>query len=258
MPISRMQQPRQLYGLGSIVKKAVKGVTGAVKGAAKGIKSLAKSDAGKLALLAGSLYGAKQFGLFDKFPGLPSLPTEGYFSTKGGKTLLAAGAGTLLGGLGAAVEEGDPEAIAATRDVGALRNYLFSGYKNLGYTDDQAQELTNKDVIISPVDDRYSYPPYRNEPCQIAFSNGRHWRTDTHTTGTFMISRENLVRYWTEFIKFSRYDGSTFTENNTINHIYKKVPLFTPIPTLAIHVQDEGSIPHTVEISEWWPEESKI
>jgi hypothetical protein len=39
MTISRMQQPRQMYGLGSFVKKAVKGVAGAVK-------NFAKSDAG--------------------------------------------------------------------------------------------------------------------------------------------------------------------------------------------------------------------
>jgi hypothetical protein len=44
MAISRMQQPRQMYGLGSLVKKAVKGVTGAVK-------SFAKSDLGKAAIL---------------------------------------------------------------------------------------------------------------------------------------------------------------------------------------------------------------
>ena len=43
MPISRMQQPRQMYGLGSFVKKAVKGVTGAVK-------KIAGSDLGKAAL----------------------------------------------------------------------------------------------------------------------------------------------------------------------------------------------------------------
>ena len=52
MAISRMLQPRQQYGLGSLVKSAVKGVTGAVKGVASGIKSLASSDVGKLALLA--------------------------------------------------------------------------------------------------------------------------------------------------------------------------------------------------------------
>jgi len=50
MAISRMQQPRQMYGLGSFVKKAVKGVTGAVK-------DVVKSDLGKAALLAAGTYG---------------------------------------------------------------------------------------------------------------------------------------------------------------------------------------------------------
>jgi hypothetical protein len=50
MTISRMQQPRQMYGLGSFVKKAVKGVTGAVK-------SLAKSDLGKAAILGAATFG---------------------------------------------------------------------------------------------------------------------------------------------------------------------------------------------------------
>ena len=42
MAISRMQEPRQLYGLGSIVKKAVRGV-----------KKIVKSPIGKVALLGG-------------------------------------------------------------------------------------------------------------------------------------------------------------------------------------------------------------
>ena len=45
MAISRMQQPRQMYGLGSIVKKAVRGV-----------KKIVKSPIGKAALLAGGAY----------------------------------------------------------------------------------------------------------------------------------------------------------------------------------------------------------
>ena len=47
MAISRMQQPRQQYGLGSIVKKAVRGV-----------KKIAKSPIGKAAI-----GGALMFGL---------------------------------------------------------------------------------------------------------------------------------------------------------------------------------------------------
>ena len=52
MPISRMQQPRQLYGLGSIVR-SVKNVG---KKVVKGVKDVAKSDLGKAALTAAALY----------------------------------------------------------------------------------------------------------------------------------------------------------------------------------------------------------
>jgi len=148
MPISRGQMPRQMYGLGSLVKKAVKGVTGAVK-------SIVKSDLGKAAILGAGIYGlgggaglSSLFGKAKSFlGGLPGAGAIGdYLGTKGGKTLLMAGAGTLLGGLASKAEQGDPEAVAATRDVGALKSYLFSGYKNLGYTDEQAQQLTDQDT----------------------------------------------------------------------------------------------------------------
>jgi hypothetical protein len=51
MAISRMQEPRQLYGLGSFVKKAVKKAT-------RGVKKIAKSPIGKAALIGGlGMYG---------------------------------------------------------------------------------------------------------------------------------------------------------------------------------------------------------
>ena len=139
---------RQQYFLGSFVKKAVKGVTGAVK-------SFAKSDLGKAAILGAGIYGlgggAGLSSLFGKaktfLGGLPGAEAIGsYLGTKGGKTLLMAGAGTLLGGLAAKAEQGDPEAVAATRDVGALRNYLTEGYRNLGYTEDEIPQLVEQGV----------------------------------------------------------------------------------------------------------------
>ena len=51
MAISRMQEPRQLYGLGSIVKKAVRGV-----------KKVAKSPIGKAALLYAGTAGLGALG----------------------------------------------------------------------------------------------------------------------------------------------------------------------------------------------------
>ena len=52
MAISRMQEPRQLYGLGSLVKKIT-----------RPIKKIVKSPIGKAALLAGGAYLAGGGGM---------------------------------------------------------------------------------------------------------------------------------------------------------------------------------------------------
>jgi hypothetical protein len=58
MPISRMQQPRQMYGLGSLVKSVTKGVKSAsIKVQLDAVKDVAKSDLGKLALMYGAAAG---------------------------------------------------------------------------------------------------------------------------------------------------------------------------------------------------------
>src|SRR5210317_2495244 len=84
--------PRRQYGLGSFVKKAVKGVTGAVKGAVGAVKDFAKSDLGKAALMAaagsygfgiGPLKGLSGAGFLQGIPeasflqNLPSITGEG-------------------------------------------------------------------------------------------------------------------------------------------------------------------------------------
>ena len=180
MPISRSQmnrqlrmgggimniQPRQQYGLGSIVKSIGKGV----KKAVSGVKDFAKSDIGKMAILAAGGYyagGGNLFGLqranMTGF-GLGNLPGIGGFLAKGtgpnvnnsvfskvlgskaGKTLGVFAGGSALGALMGAAEEGDQEAIAATRDVGALKGYLASYYSNLGYSADQIATNVERDT----------------------------------------------------------------------------------------------------------------
>ena len=59
MTISRMQEPRQLYGLGSLVKKIT-----------KPIKKIVKSPIGKAALGAAAyIYGVNRFGIPGSFYG---------------------------------------------------------------------------------------------------------------------------------------------------------------------------------------------
>jgi hypothetical protein len=142
MTISRGQTPRQLYGLGGLLKSITKGVKSAVKGVAKTVKKNPVLGLAALNFAPMLLPGGKPFVGLGGF----SLPD---FLTSGGqgKSMLKVGAaGGILTGLLAEAEQGDEEAQALTRNIPALKNYLFENYKNLGYTDQQAQELTDKDT----------------------------------------------------------------------------------------------------------------
>jgi hypothetical protein len=163
-----MQQPRQMYGLGSLVKKAVKGVTGAVK-------SVAKSDLGKAALLyagtagLGSLAGGgslssllklgtyKPATVFGNLPGIFSMEglknIGGAFGLKSGEddllgnVLKVGAAGTVLGGAlsGYGGEEEDTT-VGGERNVEALRAKLTQAYRNLRYPEDQIPGLVENDL----------------------------------------------------------------------------------------------------------------
>jgi len=154
MAISRMQEPRQLYGLGSLVKKIT-----------RPIKKIAKSPLGKAAMIGalsfgipgtsfGGLFGRASFGgaakgLFSKSGGLGGLIKRGMFKGNvhkdpgflrnifdkvgGGKGLLGIGAGAgLLGGLFAKGEDETEEEYQAR--IVRLQPYLRQYYGNVGDT----------------------------------------------------------------------------------------------------------------------------
>ena len=160
MPISRMQEPRQLYGLGSIVKKI-----------GKTAKKVVKSDLGKAALAAaavyygggGNLFGLQRAGLAKPGFAFSNLPGAGFFtgSAKASSPLMsigdrqafnalrtAAGAGqaglstgakvglgitgaSILGGALTPEAEEDVQALRSSGDQGLLKAYLERYYKNL-------------------------------------------------------------------------------------------------------------------------------
>jgi hypothetical protein len=159
MAISRMQQPRQMYGLGSLVKSVTKGV----KSAVSGVKDFVKSDAGKALGIAalgfgipgtsfGGLFGRSAFGgaatgLFGKqgigatlgaIPGSSSISKFLGGEKTLGKTAAMFAAGSLLPlVLGEAEESGD---VSVTRNVDALRTKLTNAYKNQRTFSDAADE----------------------------------------------------------------------------------------------------------------------
>jgi len=124
MAISRMQEPRQLYGLGSLVKKAVRGV-----------KKIVKSPLGKAALAGAAIYGlggGAAFGgkgfAFGNLPGAGAV--SNFFSGGGGNKLslfnkaksflgdnagaaLGIGAASIAGGLMSGQQEEETDTIAS-------------------------------------------------------------------------------------------------------------------------------------------------
>ena len=150
MPISRGQMPRQLYGLGGLLKSITKGVKSAVKGVAKTFKKNPLLGLAALNFAPMLLPGGKPFlGLGGGQFNLPGMSGITDFFTSGSKLKQMSkvgAAGGILTALLSQAEQDDEEAQALTRNIPALKGYLFDNYKNLGYTDQQAQELTDKDT----------------------------------------------------------------------------------------------------------------
>ena len=181
MTITRMQEPRQLYGLGSLVKSVTKGIKGAVKGAAKGIKSFAKSDLGKAALIIGGGMYAGGLGPFAATARFGTIPGAGFASGLGsgvtsaleGIGLSKKGIGTLkaftIGSLGSALlsaaeagglDTSDPNAQV---DLESLTGYLSRGYKNLNpnATDEEVFQFVQENTA-----------EYRADGGRIGYASG--------------------------------------------------------------------------------------
>jgi hypothetical protein len=171
MTISRMQQPRQLYGLGSFVKSIKKGV----KGITGGIKDFIGSDAGKLALLAGASFipfGQSNASLFSRFAGTPIGKGIGsFFDSKAGSKLLDIGgdvaAGTVIGGVldyfDRKNQPDSPELKGGrtAEEIAEIESGLRAAYKNLGYSEGEIDLLVEQNM-----------KEYRAEGGRIGYSEG--------------------------------------------------------------------------------------
>jgi hypothetical protein len=166
-----MQQPRQLYGLGSFVKSIKKGV----KGITGGIKDFIGSDAGKLALLAGASFipfGQSNASLFSRFAGTPIGQGIGSFFKSGvGEKLLDIGgdvaAGTVIGGVldyfDRKNQPDSPELKGGrtAEEIAEIESGLRAAYKNLGYSEGEIDLLVEQNM-----------KEYRAEGGRIGYSEG--------------------------------------------------------------------------------------
>jgi len=157
MTISRGQTPRQLYGLGSFIKKITKPVKKVVSKA----KDFVKSDLGKAAILGVGLYGLPGgfggiTGILSKtsplrFGGLDAfLKKEGV--KKLGGVLRDVAIGTGVAGLTdyftrPEIDPSQERIMGRTQEeLDELEDQLRTNYKNLGYTEGEIDLLIEQNM----------------------------------------------------------------------------------------------------------------
>ncbi len=114
----------------------------------------------------------------------------------------------------------------------------------------QTKSRLGQDVVIFPCDyvDRYLNPRVST----VLLGENRFWRTIDSTTGTFMITRAILEKYWPIYLRFTDYGlDPTVTEQSTIDQIYKETMCLAPMPSLALHMH-EGMISPYTSWESWW------
>jgi len=115
------------------------------------------------------------------------------------------------------------------------------------------QNLGGAPVALSLQDDAWNYNQYRlASPCRVVRGSNRHWRTNVHTTGSFIVEGSTYLKYAHLYELFTHYDGNIITEENTINKVYREVMLFSPLPGLVQHMQFSDNISPFVPWQQWW------
>src|SRR3989344_7286083 len=104
-----------------------------------------------------------------------------------------------------------------------------------------SHNLGRQNIGLFPVDYSDFYLPDGILPTRVVKGSHRHWRVSYSTTGTFFLPHSLLEEQWQWFIK---NPASNMQESGSFNVVWQNyATLFSPIPTLAIHLHDEPLLP---------------
>lgn len=120
-------------------------------------------------------------------------------------------------------------------------------------------KLGGQEVCLHPFDDPDNYLPEHILPTRVVQGSKRHWRVNYYTTFSFMCSPNVVRENWDKFSLLAKEYMTEWGEKNgihegtTINEIWRtSVVLFTPIPSLALHMQFERQKDKYINWESWW------
>lgn len=115
------------------------------------------------------------------------------------------------------------------------------------------------EVAIHPYDDPDNYLPKFIDETRVVLGRDRHWRTNKYSTFTFMCNPEIVRKFWSRFYTCATEymtewgEANEIQEGTTINHIWRwEVKLFTPIPSLALHMGYERQLDPYIDWKKLW------
>ena len=118
-----------------------------------------------------------------------------------------------------------------------------------------SQKLGGTEVAIFPVDYPDKYAPEAMKVSYLLLGPKRHWYLDRSTTGTFLISRTAYLANIDLCMKMGLFRVDPIIhEGNSLNLIWTErgVQLFSPVPTLTIHMQSADLMPPYIDWQSWW------
>lgn len=119
----------------------------------------------------------------------------------------------------------------------------------------QFKEIVGNQIAIRPDDDLFTYSPNNHHSIYrsaILLGEDRHWRTLTTCHNTFFTHVNVIDQYWELFASLAKFfKHLDITEDDTINKLWNTIPLFSPIPSLAIHVSQSNEPPFIDYMTLW-------
>ena len=125
-------------------------------------------------------------------------------------------------------------------------------------TVDQFESNTGQMIAINPHDDIWRYTRQIYESI-LLLGPYRHYRTVKHTTYTCLASRAIYDKYQHYFQESAKWILRK-DENETINMVWNQpdVMLFSPIPSLALHIMGEDGKDPYIDFDALWNSVPKL
>jgi hypothetical protein len=107
---------------------------------------------------------------------------------------------------------------------------------------------------IYPFDDPWRYTPENIVPVQVILGKRRHWRRNYKTASCFLTHHEVITKQWDLFEAMGKHPVDFVMEDETINRLFSErgYMLFTPIPSLALHLQFDNQKDPYIDWKSWW------